>query len=409
MLIRRRIRRFAIPGFVLCLSGATAAQTAAPDPPADDERAQYPAILANSFVSINVGSIGYPFSDRQLEPGYQVESIAVPHVAVRAVLLGRHFGKYLSAQATYLRPVRYVKYRNIDGHGTRSVWMHFGTVTLLARVPVSDRLSMSGEGGLAITSRAGFEIDESPVVKDAHFSSLLVGAGVEYRVNRTWDLVAGVAYIPSRARDRQPATTLTSAGFRYNMRPLPEAQVAATRAAGFIFPKHTIQFGYTTNALGYRANHFVSRTVPIFWGGKVEVKRSVVNLQYQRNLFHTKKVFSLDVGARFGQWTSRNNGERFHTLAVYPLLRFTFLRLAPADLYASYSVAGPSYISRRVIDGRQTGGHFTFQDFMAIGAFIGGGRHLNVEVELNHYSNGNILLENAGVKIPLTFKAGYAF
>jgi hypothetical protein len=196
MPLRRRVRLFVIPGFVLCLSGAAAAQTpAAAGPPADDGRAQYPPLLANSFISINVGSIGYPFSDRQLEPGFQVESIATPRPTVRAVLLGRHFGKYVSAQATYMRPVKYVKYRNVNGDRTGSVWMHFGTVTMLARVPIGDRVSLAGEGGLAITSRAGFEIGDAPVVRDAHFSSLLVGAGLEYQVNRTWDLVASAARI----------------------------------------------------------------------------------------------------------------------------------------------------------------------------------------------------------------------
>ena len=31
--------------------------------PRDDSRAQYPAGLANSFVTVNVGSIGYAFSE----------------------------------------------------------------------------------------------------------------------------------------------------------------------------------------------------------------------------------------------------------------------------------------------------------------------------------------------------------
>jgi hypothetical protein len=31
-----------------------------------------------------------------------------------------------------------------------------------------------------------------------------------------------------------------------------------------------------------------------------------------------------------------------------------------------------------------------------------------VGVKINHYSNGNIFTQNAGVKIPLTFSVGYA-
>jgi hypothetical protein len=62
-----------------------------------------------------------------------------------------------------------------------------------------------------------------------------------------------------------------------------------------------------------------------------------------------------------------------------------------------------------VLDGLPTGKHFTFQDFMALGVFVGPNRRLNLELNLNHYSNGNIFTENAGVKVPLAVKVGYAF
>jgi len=379
-------------------------------PVRDDERAQYPAFLANSFASLNVGYINYRFSGLQLEPGHQVESIHVPHAAVRAVLFGRHFGKYFSAQASYMRPVKYVQYRNVDGGGTtRFVWMHFGTATLQSHVPIGERLSIYGEGGLAITNRSGFEIDAAPAVRNAHFTSPMLGAGFEYRVNRTWDVVSGGTYIRPRDEHRQPHTLFVSAGFRYNLRPLPAERVQETLNAGYVFPENLIQVGYATNALGYGVNRFVSRTIPIFWGGGVEVERSVFTVQYQRNVFHTKKVFALDIGASVAQWKSSKNGEAFRTLSAYPLLRFTVLRSKPADLYVSYSVAGPSYISRDVIDGQDTGSRFTFQDFMGVGMFIGEQKRINAEININHYSNGNILSENAGVKIPLTFKVGYAF
>jgi len=379
-------------------------------PARDDARAQYPAFLSNAYASLNVGYINYRFSGLQLEPGYQVESVHVPHVAAQAVLFGRHFGKYFSAQASYMRPVKYVQYRNVNGGGsTRFVWMHFGTVTLQSHVPIGEHLSLYGEGGLAITNRSGFEIDDAPAVRDAHFTSPLLGAGLEYHLNRTWDVVSGGSYIPPRAGSRQPRTLFVSAGVRYNLRPLPAERVQDTLDAGFVFPENLIQLGYATNALGYGVNNFVSKTVPIFWGGKVEVKRSVFAIQYSRNVFHTRKVFAIDVGASFAQWTSRKNGETFRTLSAHPVLRFTVLRSKPADLYVSYSIAGPSYISRDVIDDQDTGSRFTFQDTMGVGVFIGERKRINAEINLNHYSNGNILSENAGVKIPLTFKLGYAF
>ena len=382
--------------------------TQAPAP--DDARAQYPAFLANSFVSLNVGYINYPFSALQLEPGYQAESIQVPHTSARVLLFGRHFGRYFSGQVSYMRPVKYVRYQNVGGVGTsHTVWMHFGTVTLQSRVPISERLSIYGEGGLAVTNRSGFEIDDAPVVRDANFASPLFGAGLEYRVSRTWDLVSGGTYIRPSDEHRQPHTLFVSAGFRYNLRPLPAERVKETQNAGRIVPENLIQVGYATNALGYGVNNFLSETVPIFYGGDAEVERSVVSIQYQRNVYYTKKFFALDFGASFAQWKSNRNGETFRTLSVFPVMRFTVVRSRPADLYVLYSLAGPSYISRGVIDDLDTGGHFTFQDFMGIGMFIGERKRINAEINLRHYSNGNLQPENAGVKIPLTFKVGYGF
>lgn len=405
-----------LAGRAIVLAGALAttpavwAQQAAPaNPPHDDGRAQYPAGLANSFFSINVGYIGYNFSDAQLEPGYAAGSIVVPHAAARAVLFGHNFTPHLAVQGSYLRPVQYVKYRNLNGStASGSVWMHFGTVTVQARAPIASRLALYAEGGLAITNRDSLKIGEAIAMTEARFASPIVGGGLEYRLSPSVDLLAGTSFIPRHSSASQPATMLASGGVRYTMRPLPAEQVAETIAAGFIFPKHLLQVGYATDKFGFAVNNFVSQTVPVFWGGHVEVKHSVVSLQYQRNLFHTKKIFSFDVGTSFGSWRTEQE-QRFFTISAFPLARFTFLRTKPADVYFGYAVAGPTYISRVVIDGLQTGSHFTFQDFMALGTWLGAGRRVNFELNLNHYSNGNMMPQNAGVKVPLALKVGVGF
>jgi len=81
----------------------------------------------------------------------------------------------------------------------------------------------------------------------------------------------------------------------------------------------------------------------------------------------------------------------------------------PADYFFYYSVAGPAYISKTIIDGIATGKHFTFQDLLGIGAYIGKKRKIVSEIRIGHFSNGNIFPENEGVKVPLTFCAGYCF
>jgi hypothetical protein len=377
--------------------------------PSADTRTQYPRLLQNSYISINVGAIDQPFSQVQLEPGFRAASIEVPRVDVRVMLIGHEFNRVISAQASYMRPLNYVAYANVrpgdvDRHHVR---VNFGAVTLTARLPVARRWSVYAESGLGFTSRTGFALGDTPAVTDAHYASLLLGGGAEYHLAPSWALTGGLTFTPGRDTVRQPHTVFFSSGFRYTVRPLPAERVEANRDASVIFPRQVVQVEYSSGT-GYGVNDFVSRKVPIFWGGHAKVDFGVAP-HYERNVFHTRKVFALDVGASAGFYKTRQNNERFVTLSVYPLFRFTFLRARLADMYFAYSLAGPTYISKVVLDNLNTGRHFTFQDFMGIGWFAGANRNLNLGVKINHYSNGNIFTQNAGVKIPLTFSVGYAF
>ena len=48
------------------------------------------------------------------------------------------------------------------------------------------------------------------------------------------------------------------------------------------------------------------------------------------------------------------------------------LRRKTADVFFSYSIAGPSYLSKQVIDREDIGNKFSFQDIMGFGMFVGG-------------------------------------
>jgi len=375
----------------------------------EDGRTQYPAWLQNAFFSINVGGVSQPFSQAQLQPGFRAAAINVPRLAVRVMILGREITRTLSIQGSYMRPVSYVGYQgvtstDIDRHHVR---VNFGGVTLRARRSVGGHVAAYGEGGLGFTSRTGFSLGDRAVVTDAHYASLLMGAGLDYRVTPTWDVTGGLTFSPGKSSVAQPRTLYGSGGFRYTMRPVPPDRVQANREGGFVFPRQVWQVEYSSGS-GYAVNNFVSKKVPIFWRGQAKVDFGVAS-HYERNVFHTRKIFALDFGVSAGTYKTRQNDDRFFTLSLYPLLRFFFLRTGPADMYFAYSLVGPTYISKTTLDGLDTGRHFTFQDFMGIGVFAGKNRHVNAGVKINHYSNGNIFTQNAGVKIPLTFSVGYAF
>ena len=377
---------------------------------AQDKRAQYPALLRKAYFGVNMGYINYPFSNKHLASGYSASAVDVPHLALRITLLGYHFNDNISARITYMRPFNWVEYRNINGdQSMHSVWMNFGGLTVKARTNPARKLSLFGEGGLAVVTRNGFEINHVPVVKDVSYATVELNGGVEYHINRKWDLNLSAFYSPERKKASQPQTLFFSGGFTYNMPPLSAEQVKRNSDSRYIFPKNLLQAGYTTNGLGYGVNHFVAEgAIPIFWGGEAELRRGF-SVNYQRNFFHTKKVFSLDIGTSFGYWQSRRLRDEFFTLSIYPLLRFTALRTKPLDLYLNYSVAGPTFISKIGIDGKDTGREFTFRDFMGMGVYAGKSRKLNAEINIGHFSNGNVFPSNAGVKIPLSFNLGMAF
>jgi hypothetical protein len=376
---------------------------------AQDSRIQYPGSLKNSYYSVNIGYINYPFSSGQLEPGYTVGSVKVPHTAVRLVLYGREINKNLSARITYMRPVNWViyKYKDINGENSQgSVWMNVAGLTLAARLPLQKKISLFAEAGLGIVTRSGFKKNNVPVVPSTAFATVLTGAALQYHINNKWDLQLSTAWTPAHAGTKQPHSIFYAAGFNYYMRELPPEVVESKRTSGYHFPKQVISASVTSNVLGYGVNNAVSGKVPIFWGGDVHIRQGF-SLNYQRNVFHTRKVFALDVGACLSWWQSRDNRQHFFTASLYPVMLFNAIRTKSFDIFFEYSVAGPTYISKTVIDGFDTGRNFTFYDFMGMGMVTGKKRNLVAGLRISHFSNGNIYWENAGLKIPLTLNLGY--
>ena len=375
------------------------------------DRMQYPTGLMNSNFGVSIGYINYDFSARQLEEGYTVGSISIPHIAARINLFGHRFNEHLAANIHYLRPVDWVSYNNVNADGKKhTVWMNVVGLTAVTQFPITKKISWYGEVGMSVITRRGFKINNNWVVRNANYISGFFETGARYHLNHKWDLDAGISFTPGQKKNKQPATSFISLGFKYTMRSIPVQKVEEKKKAGFLFPHNTIQVGYTTNALGYSVNNFAYKKSPVsfFWGGVAEVK-SGVTLQYTRNIFHTRKIFSFDWGVGVSFWSSRQAGDQFFTLSALPVLRFTLIHTRPADYFFYYSVAGPAYISKTIIDGIATGKHFTFQDLLGIGAYIGKKRKIVSEIRIGHFSNGNIFPENEGVKIPLTFCAGYCF
>lgn len=376
---------------------------------AQDNRTQYPWFLKDLSLGVNIGYINYPFTSSHLKSEFQAASVHIPHTAVRITLIDRPITPYLSAKVTYMRPVNWPYYFDINGDKQKhSVFMNFGTVTLKSAWPVTKKISVYGEAGLGVVTRKGFEINGKEAISNGVYATLLSGTGISYHANNNWSFNASLTYAPGNKKINHPAATFYSAGFLYTMRKLPDKKVQEAARSKYVFPKHLIQAGFATNAIGHGVNRFFANgTVPVFWGGEKWLQGFM--LQYQRNIFHTKKVFSMDVGFSAGFWKTSQQKQNVFTLAVFPAFRFTLIHSRPADFYFYYGVPGPCFISRTQIDGINAGKHFTFQDLFGIGSFFGKKRQWNIETRIGHYSNGNIFPDNPGLGVPLTFCAGYTF
>jgi hypothetical protein len=408
-----------MPGFVLALAVASAApagaqETAGPALPEEssgpgDPHAQVPAFLTRSYFGLSAGCINTPLGDRQMAPGHGTGPVVVRHTGARVVLLGHQVHGQVAAEIGLMRPLRFITYTNLDGTGVhRAISVTVGDVSLRAPVRIARRAALYGTTGLALVSRRRAAVDGATVIRGAHFLAPIFGAGAQYQWTAAWDLVAGVTYVPARAAHDQPATVFGSTGARYRVQPLSAEEVRASRASGFVHPHRLLQVGVSTNALGYGLNNALSGRVPVFWGGFVQAAGGAT-VRYQHNVFHTRKIVALDLGGSAGYWRSHARAQAFLTLSAYPLLRFTLLRARPADVYVSYSAAGPAFISRRLIDDQDVGSRFTFQDLLGVGAFLGRGRRVAVELGIGHYSNGNMFPHNPGTKIPATFSVGWTF
>lgn len=375
----------------------------------DSTRAQFPNMLANSYIGVHAGYIDYPFTNALLAPGYSAEKIVKPFPAVK-VILGHEFNKYFSAQISYLRPVLWVEYRNVNGdNGEHAIFMNVFGVTGKGMVPLSKKLTAYAEAGGAIVTRAGFNTNNVQIAGSTNYLTYELGAGLHYKMNKRADLVGSVTYAAGNSNEKQPRTMFYGLGVNYYMRPLSKEAVAKNSSGHYAFPHNVIQIGYSTNAIGYGINYWFSKApIPVFWDGNIRATHGIT-LQYQRNSFHGRRFFQIDWGANVSYFQTELNKQDFFTVSLYPAMRFWPLRTKPFDLYFNAAVAGPTYFSEKMLDNRITGEHFTFYDYLGMGFLMGEKRNLNFEFRIAHYSNGNIFYDNPGILIPMCFNLGYAF
>ncbi|OGT44681.1 MAG: hypothetical protein A3E82_05135 [Gammaproteobacteria bacterium RIFCSPHIGHO2_12_FULL_38_11] len=376
---------------------------------APSKREQLPPVLNNTYVGMGAGYTSFPYSNSDLINGFQAQSFSNPHVGLN-VFIGHYFNPYLAAEISLMRPIERAYANNIINNtpGKHSIWISLMGITLRPTLPINNRLSLYGIAGLGIVSRHGFDVGTTNAIPSEDIATELTGGGVTYAFTQNWHLNLGLEYAFAQQNNHQPATTYAFAGFYYLFRTL---HLPKSYSTNYIFHKNLIQIGgFNTHIFNPNINQYftVKGGLPIFWSGQLHTQNGAT-LLYERNIFHTHKIFSFDLGASISTYHSSLNNTPFQAISVFPDFHFWFYRSPKIDWYFRYEIAGPTYLTQSYMDNIYLGGQFSFQDLLGIGAFIGQNKNFNIAATIGHYSNGNVLPTNPGVQVPLEISVGYAF
>ena len=383
----------------------------------EKQKTKFTKFLSKSYYSLNFGGIFYPFSNDNLIDGYATESFSRNWFSGR-LLLGHKLIDNFSIQFGTMRPASWFKYDNVNNIGyEKSVWINAWSLSLKKDFNFNKKTSFYAEIGVAKLTRFGFSINDKIIYDDAHYASLIYGLGLQYWLSDKWRLSANGTFLPSSAKHNQPSISQISAGFEYHLQQVDDKIAKEYAENEYFFPNNIFQISYGTGEIGFGFNQFFGMSlpvgnfesfgIPVFWVGEVKAQHAV-SVTYQRLIYRSEKIFSLDWGLSATYFQSRAKTDVF-AFSIFPVLRFYLLRNKSFDLYSNYSIIGPAYISKADIDGIKSGPNTTFQDTMGFGLFFGKERKYNFELRIMHYSNGNIFTRNAGVAIPIQFTFGKTF
>lgn len=381
-------------------------------------KTKFTNFLANSYYSINFGGIFYPFSNDNLIENYQTNTFSKNWFSGR-LLLGYKITDDLSFQFGTMRPASWFEYDNVNNIGyQRSVWINAWSLSLKKDFRIFDKIDVFSEVGIANLTRVGFSIDDKVIYDDAHYGSLIYGLGAHYNLSEKWRLNANGTFLPKSKKNNQPSISQFSLGFEYHLQQVDDDTALSYEKNQHFFPKNILQVSYGTSAIGFGMNQFFAMSmrvgnfesfgIPIFWVGEVKAQHSL-SVTYQRLIYRSEKIFSLDWGASVTYFQSELGKENVFAFSIFPVLRFYLSRRKGYDLYANYSIIGPAYLTKSDIDGIDSGPKITFHDTMGFGLFFGKNRKYNFELRIMHYSNGNNFTSNAGVAVPIQFTLGKTF
>jgi hypothetical protein len=178
----------------------------------------------------------------------------------------------------------------------------------------------------------------------------------------------------------------------------------AEKNPNYFFPKNELSVGFYDN--DFFGTHFSRPPKPIFWHAHTKAT-SGFTFAYERNLYHSKKWFSINLGTSFSSWNQFHN--TINALSLFIDFKLWIPIQNNFRPYLFYSVGGPTLLSKQIFGHTNLGSRFILQDLLGGGVQIGKKQALDIALLLGHYSNAGIFQKNPGFDVPIILKIGYAF
>lgn len=131
-------------------------------------------------------------------------------------------------------------------------------------------------------------------------------------------------------------------------------------------------------------------------------------LFYEKKMFSILSIASFYMGGDLGQY--RKNQDTLYAGSLFFSSRLWALHLPLFHPYIEASLFGPTILSKTEFALSDLKSNFLFQNYLSVGAEVGAGVGLNVELKaVRYFRVKNASPENSGIQIPLLFSVGYFF
>jgi hypothetical protein len=143
-------------------------------------------------------------------------------------------------------------------------------------------------------------------------------------------------------------------------------------------------------------------------GNNASQKNGVLDIFYN---FYTKDFgnleFSLGAGGSY-VWTEGREDDHLLIATLLPSIRYHFNTKTAFHPFI-FLGAGPSIMSDEDLGYQESGGRFTFNDFVGIGMRFGAEQQWTMQYCYRHISNAGVYTPNDGFDIPFCFMVGHRF